>query len=301
MTTLEIILSVIVALLTIVILFRLGNLNFKLKNMKKRYDYLLRGRGDLNMEELLRAHSKDIDIAIKKLKSLEDGFSELSEAKESADKFMNNKIEDQIMNNQNLFNKKISGEVSRLEKIIKEENARLHDDFLNKSQKLNAIVNNSNSKLESAITSNEKKFTDMYNDLDSKYTNEILNINKDRKTIYKKIEERHEVDLDAFDKRLEENIGIMNNKLTLELKAINDKLSMAIQNVALHKYNAFDNQTGELSFTLVFLDRFNNGIMFTSINGRDGAYTYSKEIKNGKSLQDLSPEEVEALSMVVKK
>ena len=49
------------------------------------------------------------------------------------------------------------------------------------------------------------------------------------------------------------------------------------------RYNAFDDMGSQLSFSLALLDDFKNGIVLTSIYGREDTVTYCKEIKDGTS------------------
>ena len=65
----------------IFILYQFIQINKKLSLQKKKYDMFLRGRGELNMGELLQAHSNDIYEMDKKVDELE------SEIKTTKDKF----------------------------------------------------------------------------------------------------------------------------------------------------------------------------------------------------------------------
>ncbi len=63
----------------------------------------------------------------------------------------------------------------------------------------------------------------------------------------------------------------------------------------MKRYDAFEGLGGELSFVLVLLDEKNNGYLLNSVQGRDSAHMYSKNIENGVCRQRLAPEEEQAL------
>lgn len=52
----------------------IGILNRRINRLRKRYDKLLRGRGEINMEELVSMHSKEIENSEIKLSELENDF-----------------------------------------------------------------------------------------------------------------------------------------------------------------------------------------------------------------------------------
>lgn len=82
---------------------------------------------------------------------------------------------------------------------------------------------------------------------------------------------------------------------------IQTRLNFSVQKVGFVRYNAFDDLTNELSFTSVWLDSFNNGLLMTCVHGRQQAQIFTKEIKGGKSALELSAHEKEALDMALAK
>lgn len=85
-----------------------------------------------------------------------------------------------------------------------------------------------------------------------------------------------------------------------EIDNLQTKLTFAIQKVGFIRYNAFADMGSELSFSIVFLDNFLNGIVFTSIYGREQSTCYAKPIKNGKSIYPLSTEEMQAIDRAIR-
>ena len=61
------------------------------------------------------------------------------------------------------------------------------------------------------------------------------------------------------------------------------------------RYDALQQLSGQLSFSLALLNSHGDGIVLTSINGRAEARTYAKAVVAGKGAQELSPEEEEAI------
>lgn len=79
------------------------------------------------------------------------------------------------------------------------------------------------------------------------------------------------------------------------LKKMDERTNNSIQNIGLHKYNAFEYSSNELSFSLALLDEDYTGIIITSIYGRDNSTVYGKEVVEGQALQSISIEEEIAL------
>lgn len=71
--------------------------------------------------------------------------------------------------------------------------------------------------------------------------------------------------------------------------------SRAVRDVALYRYDALDEMTGRLSFSLALINGFGDGVVLTSINGRTETRTYARAVRGGKGLQPLSPEEEHAV------
>lgn len=69
----------------------------------------------------------------------------------------------------------------------------------------------------------------------------------------------------------------------------------ALRDIAIVRYDALQEMSGQLSFSLALLNAQGDGIVLTSINGRAESRTYAKAVVAGKSTQQLSPEEEEAV------
>lgn len=69
----------------------------------------------------------------------------------------------------------------------------------------------------------------------------------------------------------------------------------SVRNVALLRYDAFEDVGGRLSFSCAMLDEHGSGVVLTSINGRQETRVYAKPVTQGISTHNLSLEEEEAI------
>lgn len=76
-------------------------------------------------------------------------------------------------------------------------------------------------------------------------------------------------------------------------------LGKSARNLAIVRYDAFEEMGGRLSFSAALLDDHGDGITFTSINGRTESRVYAKEVRGGGSEHTLSPEEETAISQAL--
>lgn len=69
----------------------------------------------------------------------------------------------------------------------------------------------------------------------------------------------------------------------------------ALRDVAVVRYDALHEMSGQLSFSLALLNALGDGVVLSSINGRCETRTYAKFVLAGKGAQELSPEEEQAV------
>jgi hypothetical protein len=91
--------------------------------------------------------------------------------------------------------------------------------------------------------------------------------------------------------RLEETI----RQLALDDRRLAESLRGAVQRVSLMRYDAFDDVGGRLSFSCALLNERGDGVVVTSINGRQDTRVYAKPVLGGSSDHNLSEEEEEAI------
>jgi hypothetical protein len=69
----------------------------------------------------------------------------------------------------------------------------------------------------------------------------------------------------------------------------------ALRDVAIVRYDALNEMSGQLSFSLALLNAVGDGVVLSSINGRAETRTYAKPVIAGRGEQELSPEEARAV------
>jgi Protein of unknown function (DUF4446) len=69
----------------------------------------------------------------------------------------------------------------------------------------------------------------------------------------------------------------------------------ALRDVGIVRYDALNEMSGQLSFSLALLNTLGDGVVISSINGRAETRTYAKPVMAGKGGQELSPEEAQAV------
>jgi hypothetical protein len=90
---------------------------------------------------------------------------------------------------------------------------------------------------------------------------------------------------------------VADNRLCLKEMAV--VLNTATRGVGVVRFNAFQDTGSDLSFSVAFLDAHKNGLVISSIYGRDESRSYAKPIKDGQSQYQLSAEENEAIQRAV--
>ena len=66
--------------------------------------------------------------------------------------------------------------------------------------------------------------------------------------------------------------------------------------VGLVRFDAFADVSGKLSSSAALLDEHGNGLVLTTMNGRDNTRNYLKQVRRGVGVAALSPEESDAVA-----
>ncbi|MDR3589264.1 MAG: DUF4446 family protein [Negativicutes bacterium] len=85
------------------------------------------------------------------------------------------------------------------------------------------------------------------------------------------------------------------NSLSKDVRRLDGILRGCVQRVGIVRFNAFEDTGSDLSFAVAMLDAENNGIVISSLFGRNDSRTYAKPIVNGESSYFLTTEEKQAL------
>ena len=94
--------------------------------------------------------------------------------------------------------------------------------------------------------------------------------------------------------QIEELYGLIDEQAA-QKDYLTDVLAGTMQRVAVIRYDAFEDMGGKLSFSIAMLDENGDGVVLTSIYGRNENRTYAKAVRAGSSSHVLSREEGEAL------
>jgi hypothetical protein len=77
------------------------------------------------------------------------------------------------------------------------------------------------------------------------------------------------------------------------------RIDGCVAHTALVRYDAYNELSGRQSSSVAFLDSGRNGIVISSILHREQARVYVKQIRDGESELELSPEEREAIAVAL--
>jgi hypothetical protein len=89
-------------------------------------------------------------------------------------------------------------------------------------------------------------------------------------------------------------------RLSKELEDARNELRDTLQHLAVVRYDAYGDMGGRLSWSMALLDDNGDGVILTSINSRNDARSYAKEVSGFESDSKLSPEEEEAIETLRK-
>ncbi len=78
-------------------------------------------------------------------------------------------------------------------------------------------------------------------------------------------------------------------------RKLDETTARCIQHIGVVRFNAFEDMGSDLSFAVALLDSSHNGVVLSSLYGRNEARVYAKPIINGKSKYLLTEEETKAL------
>ena len=87
-----------------------------------------------------------------------------------------------------------------------------------------------------------------------------------------------------------------NAEIRAEAERQDALLQQAITRVGVVRFRAFDDMGSDLSYAVALLDSHNDGVVLSSIFGREDSRSYVKPIKDGQSQYMLTDEEKQALA-----
>ncbi|WP_407397049.1 DUF4446 family protein [Anaerovibrio sp.] len=90
-----------------------------------------------------------------------------------------------------------------------------------------------------------------------------------------------------------------NQEIKRNIEDIRALLQQAITKVAVVRFRAFEDMGSDLSYAVAMLDSDNNGVVMSSIFGREDSRSYVKPITAGKSTYQMTSEEEDALKQAM--
>ena len=103
-----------------------------------------------------------------------------------------------------------------------------------------------------------------------------------------------EVQIEGQSRAIDRLEGAM-RQLAAGEKRLAELFQAAVQHVGVVRFDAFEDMGGRLSFSAALLDDHGDGVVITSINGRQDTRCYAKHVQNGTSIHNLSEEEEQAI------
>jgi len=107
-------------------------------------------------------------------------------------------------------------------------------------------------------------------------------------------------DLDGLFKAIEERLSRVDHDLeALQAwrREVSAQMERCYQGLGVVRFNAFEGVGSDLSFSVALLDGQKNGVVLTSLFGRDASRIYAKPLLGGESSYQLTAEEKEAVQM----
>lgn len=82
-----------------------------------------------------------------------------------------------------------------------------------------------------------------------------------------------------------------NEKIKEELEKMKEESFSFINKLEMVRYNPFSSIGGDQSFSIVFLDKKDNGAVITGLYAEGGSRVYAKSVESGKTKHPLSDQE----------
>ncbi|MHB8492555.1 MAG: DUF4446 family protein [Solirubrobacteraceae bacterium] len=109
----------------------------------------------------------------------------------------------------------------------------------------------------------------------------------------------HAAELDNAFRELREYVEQASRHMEDRVAGAEERLLGAVAHRALVRYDAYNEHSGKQSLSIALLDATRSGVVLTCIHHRDQARVYAKQLRDGESELELSPEEAEAVSMAL--
>lgn len=101
-------------------------------------------------------------------------------------------------------------------------------------------------------------------------------------------------DLEGVFQHTQEAVNSMQSQVDQvheSIQRIGEALRQKVSTPVMQRFNAFSEVGSDLSYSVALLDDAGDGVVLTSIYGRDDSVTYGKPVHNGESTYMLTSEE----------
>jgi hypothetical protein len=109
----------------------------------------------------------------------------------------------------------------------------------------------------------------------------------------------HGAELTTAFEALRDWVEEVGTRLDGRLAGAEERLDGVIAYRGLLRYDAYNEMSGRQSTSIALLDATRSGIVVSSIHHRDQARMYAKQVRDGQSELELSPEEAEAVRLAL--
>jgi hypothetical protein len=109
----------------------------------------------------------------------------------------------------------------------------------------------------------------------------------------------HAANLQQAFQELREYVSDAAERWEQQLGAVELALQGAISHCALVRYDAYNELSGRQSVSIALLDSTRSGVLLSCIHHREQARVYAKQVHDGSSELELSPEEAEAMRLAL--
>ena len=109
----------------------------------------------------------------------------------------------------------------------------------------------------------------------------------------------HAAELERAFHALHDYVDDVAARLDGRLGVAEERLDGTIAHRGLVRYDAYNEMSGHQSTSIALLDSSRSGIVLTSIHHRDQARLYVKQVQDGRSSLELSPEGQEAMRLAL--
>ncbi len=98
----------------------------------------------------------------------------------------------------------------------------------------------------------------------------------------------------SLDERATSNAELL-ERVVARLESTEDKLPHAISRIGVVAYDAFGNIAGNQSRSIALMNDAGDGLVVSLLASREETMFFTKEVRNGRGVQELSPEEQAAV------